>query len=150
MRRKDYYDYRKENRDYRKDYEEYNPHTPPKERRVGSNPQEHTTHMVDYAKENRYMEEMDKWCEKLERYDRFDMPKREIIRTAEEMGVHFEEYDEDDFLCVYYMLMSDFPKITNEPHTYLAMAKDWLEDEDAKLKGEEKLIAYFCHIVKGE
>ena len=65
------------------------------------------------------------------------------------MGVKFEDYNEEEFLTTYYMVLSDYPKIANEPHTYLALAKDWLEDKDTALKGSEKLCAYYYEIVKG-
>ena len=47
------------------------------------------------------------------------------------------------------MVMSDYPQVANEPHTYLSLAKDWLEDKDSKLKGSEKLCAYYYEIIKG-
>lgn len=104
----------------------------------------------DYADmDDKWKEHLDKWCKELKQYDRFNLPKEQIIQKAKQMGVSFNEYDEHEFITTYYMVMSDYPKIANEPHSYLAMAKDWLEDKDSKLKGSEKLCAYYYEVVKG-
>ena len=104
----------------------------------------------DYASEDmekEWKEHLKKWCEELKRYDRFNMPKDQIIQTARQMGVRFDNYNEEEFLTTYYMVMSDFPQGANEPHTYLSLAKDWLEDKDSKLKGSEKLCAYYYEVI---
>ena len=77
------------------------------------------------------------------------MHKDQLLHSAKQMGVNFHNYNEHEFIAVYYMLVSDFPKIANEPHTYLSMAKEWLEDEDSELKGSERLCAYYYEIIKG-
>lgn len=97
-----------------------------------------------------YHEHLEKWCDKLKRKDRFGIPKNELINRAKQMGVKFEDYDELEFMTVYYMLISDFPKIANEPHVYLSMAKEWLEDDDIEVSPSEKLCKYYYTIVKGE
>lgn len=106
----------------------------------------------DYASEDmekEWKEDLEEWCKKLKKHDRFGMPKEQLLQSARQMGVSFDEYDEKEFMTVYYMQMSDYPKIANEPHTYLSMAKDWLHDEDSELKGSEKLCAYYYEIIKG-
>lgn len=106
----------------------------------------------DYGSEDmekEWKEHLKKWCEELKRYDRFNMPKDQIIQTARQMGVRFDNYNEEEFLTAYYMVMSDYPQVANEPHTYLSLAKDWLEDKDSKLKGAEKLSAYYYEVIKG-
>lgn len=104
----------------------------------------------DYAEmDNEWKEHLEKWCKELKQHDRFGMPKDQVIQNAKQMGVQFDKYDEKEFLTTFYMVMSDYPRIANEPHTYLAMAKDWLEDDDSKLKGSEKLCAYYYEVVKG-
>ena len=65
------------------------------------------------------------------------------------MGVQFKEYDEKEFYVTVMMLMSVFPNI-GQPETYIARAKQWLEDKNAELTGSEKLSAYYYTIVKGE
>ena len=106
----------------------------------------------DYASDDmddEWKEHLKKWSEKLKKKDRFNMPKDQVLQNAKQMGVKFEDYNEEEFLTTYYMVLSDYPKIANEPHTYLALAKDWLEDKDTALKGSEKLCAYYYEIVKG-
>ena len=104
----------------------------------------------DYAQEDEeWKQHLKKWSEKLKKKDRFNMPKDQVLQNAKQMGVKFEDYNEEEFLTTYYMVLSDYPKIANEPHTYLALAKDWLEDKDTALKGSEKLCAYYYEIVKG-
>ena len=106
----------------------------------------------DYADEDmekEWKEHLKKWCEELKRYDRFNMPKDQLIQNAKQMGVEFDKYNEEEFLTTYYMVMSDYPTIANEPHTYISLAKDWLEDEDSKLKGSDKLCAYYYEVING-
>lgn len=106
----------------------------------------------DYGEDmdKEYEEHLHKWVEKLKKQDRFGWNKDQVIQQAKSMGVRFEKYDEMEFFATYLMMISDYPKIANEPHTYLAMAKSFLEDEDAELKGSEKLCAYLYTIVLGE
>ena len=100
--------------------------------------------------EKEYEEELKKWIKKLQKKDRFGWSKEQVVQQAKSMGVRFEEYDEEEFFATYLMMISDFPQIANEPHTYLAMAKAFLEDDDAELKGSEKLCAYMYTIVLGK
>jgi len=102
----------------------------------------------DYDKE--YHEDLKKWAEKLKQYDRFNMPKEQAINSARQMGVNFEDYDEDEFYTVYLMQVSDYPTIANEPRIYLGMAKSWLEDKDIKLDGSDKLCKYMYEIAMAE
>lgn len=106
----------------------------------------------DYAKESEkeYEKDLHEWVEKLKKYDRFGWSKEQVIQQAKDMGVKFSDYDEMEFYATYIMLMSDFKKIGNDPYNYLSMAKEFLEDDDAKLKGSEKLCAYLYTIVLGE
>lgn len=97
-----------------------------------------------------YKEDLEQWCKKLKRYDKFKIDKNEIISQAERMGVKFDEFNEDEYVTTFYMMQSDYPEISNQYQTYLAMAKQFLEDPDAELQGSEKLCAYLYTIVKGE
>ena len=47
------------------------------------------------------------------------------------MNIEFEEFSEEEFYAVYLMLVSDYPNIADNPHTYIVMAKQFLEDDDA-------------------
>lgn len=104
----------------------------------------------DYASEDmekEWKEDLEEWCKKLKKHDRFNFPKEQILSQAKQMGVKFDEFTEEEFLTVFYMVMSDYPQVANEPHTYLAMAKDWLMDKDSELQGSEKLSAYYYEII---
>lgn len=106
----------------------------------------------DYGgdEENKEWEEhLHKWIEKLKKYDKFNMPKEEIINKARSMDVKFDKYNEHEFVATYYMMMSDYPSIMSDPHLALAMAKDFLEGKNTELKGSEKLCAHYYEIVKG-
>ena len=108
--------------------------------------------IYDYSSddmEKEWKEDLHEWTEKLKKHDRFNVPKDQLIHKARQMGVPFDSYSEDEFITVYYMVMSDYPQIANEPHSYLALAKDWLHDKDSKLQGADKLCAYYYEVVEG-
>lgn len=107
----------------------------------------------DYSSEDmekEWKEHLKKWCEELKRYDRFNMPKDQIIQTARQMGVRFDNYNEEEFLTTYYMVISDDEdSLISNPQMAIIMAKNWLKDKDSKLKGAEKLSAYYYEVIKG-
>lgn len=106
---------------------------------------------MDYAEiDEEYKEDLEKLCQKLKKKDRFKLPKEELIKKAKQMGISFDEYDELEFMVVYYMMLSDYPTIANDPHQYLNMAKQWLEDDDIEVSPSEKLSIYYYKIIKGE
>lgn len=105
----------------------------------------------DYAEEDEeYKEDLEEWCEKLKRKDRFKIPKEQIIQRAKSMGVKFDEYEEDEFLTAYYYVMNAYPTATNDYNVYLKMAKEFLEEKDIAVSPSEKLCIYMYKIVKGE
>lgn len=104
----------------------------------------------DYDDAHEYHKELESWIHSLKHADRFGLPKEEVLKKAKDIGVRFHDYDEAEFYAVYLMLISDFKHIANDPHQYLAMAKEWLEDKDAKRQGSEKVCAYLYTIVLGE
>lgn len=105
----------------------------------------------DYASmDEEFKEELETWCKKLKKKDRFKLTKEDIIKKAKQMGVKFDEYDELEFITVFYMLQSDYPSIFDNEHGYIAMAKQWLEDDDIEVSPSEKLAIYYYKIVKGE
>lgn len=107
----------------------------------------------DYASEDmekEWHEELEKWGKKLKKHDIFNMPKEQIIQKARDMGVKFHDYNEEEFVTTYYMMISDYKNVSNDPHFYLVLAKQFLEDDDTALKGSDKLCAYYYEIVKGE
>ena len=66
------------------------------------------------------------------------------------MRVTFRDYDELEFKATYYMLLSNFGSVSNDPHSYIAMAKSFLEDDDISVSPSEKLCIYFYEIIKGD
>lgn len=104
----------------------------------------------DYDDAHEYHRDLEEWMHKLKKHDRFGLPKEEILKKAKEMGVKFHDFDEMEFYVVYLMMVSDFKHVANDPHYYLAMAKEWLEDDDIKRRGSEKVCAYLYTIVLGE
>lgn len=135
-RRRDYNDYEMDYRGRGRDYGDY---------------EMNYDMRGDYShEEEKYEKELEEWCEELKHYDKFKLPKEEVIRKAKQMGIRFEKYEEKEFLCTYYMMMSDYPEIATDPHKFIYMAKQFLEDKDAKRKDGEKLYYYYCDIVKGK
>ena len=104
----------------------------------------------DYDDMHEYHKELEAWIHKLKAHDRFGVRKEDILHKAKEMGVQFHDFDEMEFYAVYLMLVSDFKHLSNDPHQYLSMAKEWLEDDDIKRRGSEKVCAYLYTIVLGE
>lgn len=100
--------------------------------------------------EKEYEEKLHEWIKKLKKKDRFGLSKEDVMKKAKSMNVNFNDFDEDEFYAVYLMMVSDYKHIGNDPHIYLAMAKDWLMDDDVKMRGSDKICAYLYTIVLGE
>ena len=104
----------------------------------------------DYASEDiekEWKEHLKKWQEELKRYDRFNMPKDQVIQNGRQMGATFKDYNEEEFYTAYLMIVSDYKKSISDPHIAILQAQEWLEDEDSKLKGSEKLCAYYYEVI---
>lgn len=168
--RMDYnYDYAERNRgyDYRNNYEPRNSDYNKYPEQYG----EYNRSMYDYGMRNRdynynynydygmdydhmekeYHEELKKWIEKLKQKDnRIRVNKEQVMRQAKNMNVRFEDYTEEEFYAVYLMMIADYPNVTNDYNVYLSMAKNWLEDDDVKVKGSDKLCTYLYEIVLGK
>ena len=102
------------------------------------------------GEEKDYERKLKEWIQKLKRKDRFGSSKEDIIRKAQSMDVKFDRFSEDEFYAVYLMMVSDFKHVANDPHHYLAMAKEWLMDDDVEMTGSDKVCAYLYTIVLGE
>lgn len=98
----------------------------------------------------KYKKDLEHWAEKLKRKDRFKLRKEEIINHAKQMGVKFDEFEEDEFYVTYLMMVSDFKAVANDFRSYLNMAKEWLMDDDVEVSPSEKLCIYYYEIVRGE
>lgn len=102
----------------------------------------------DYAYESEeYDKDLHEWANDLKAYDRFKVPKDQVIIQAKNMGVEFKDFDEEEFYVTYLMLLSDYKSIANDYNIYVKMANDFLTDKDAALKGSDKLCAYMYEIV---
>ena len=99
-----------------------------------------------------YEEDLKKWIDKLKRKDKFNLSFDQVLQHAKNHGVKFNEYNEKEFYATYLMLQSDFKNMlgSNDPMTYIKMAKDFLEDDDIEVSPSEKLCIYMYKIVKGE
>lgn len=104
-------------------------------------------------------EELKEWKEKLlenvnDREKEFF--KKEIISSkAKNIGAEMKDYNEDELVLVTAMVYTDYCKtlkkyIGSNMDIYVELAKDWLEDKDSKLKGSERLTAYYDYIIKGK
>jgi hypothetical protein len=66
------------------------------------------------------------------------------------MGVSFEHFDELEFYAIYLAMVTDYPKVANEPRFYVSLAKDFFDDDDTAKRYSEKVCAYLYYIVLGE
>lgn len=103
-----------------------------------------------YDMEKEWEEDLHEWIEHLKKYDKYGLSKEQIIQQAKNMGVRFTDYDELEFYTAYLMQLSDYPAVGGDYPIFIQMAKSFLEDEDAKLKGSDKLCEYYYRIVLGE
>lgn len=104
----------------------------------------------DYAEsEDKWHKDLEHWTEKLKKKDRFHIKKEDVISSAKQMGVKFDEFSEEEFYAVYLMMVSDYKAVANDFRSYLNMAKEWLMDDDIEVTPSEKLCIYYYEIVKG-
>lgn len=113
--------------------------------------------MYDYASGSPYLTEyeLDEWSKRLlhsidEKY-KDTLKKEHIIKEAEEVGVHFDQFTKDEFYVTVLMMYTDYCKTLGTANfdVYLKLAKDWLVDDDIAVKGSEKLAVYHDKIVQG-
>ena len=154
-------DYNYGNPDYHYGYEHYGQHNRPMEMygyAVGTmRPYDMNYDMrydmgMDYAYEEKdYHKKLHEWTEKLKHKDRFHKEKPEIIQMARSMGAEFNNYSEDEFVAIYYMTVSDIRnELIPSPQQAVLYAIDWIEDDDVKMKGSDKVCSYLYATVLGE
>ncbi|MGN0961023.1 MAG: hypothetical protein ACI4PF_02345 [Christensenellales bacterium] len=75
--------------------------------------------------------------------------KERILKRAEEMGIKFDKFSPESLVVATVMVYTDYCKTLGKGNldTYILLAKDFLIDPDSKLKGDEKLTAYFDYVV---
>ena len=112
---------------------------------------------MDYGGENKLnKEELEEWDHKLmknmDEKSKEMLKKDRIIKKAEEMGIKFDHFTQDEFYTTVLMMYADhcdsFGSASVE--TYMRMAKDFLMDDDVAYKHGEKLAVYYDEIVMGE
>ena len=148
------YDRRYNDEAYDRDYEYDREHHRPMDYEIygvgGMRPMDYERDYAEDDMDKEYEEKLREWIKKLKKKDRFASSKDDIIRKAQSMDVKFDRFSEDEFYAVYLMMVSDYKHVANDPHHYLAMAKEWLMDDDVELTGSDKVCAYLYTIVLGE
>lgn len=105
----------------------------------------------DYAKEeDSYKKDLEDWIHKLKKKDRFGLDMHQIIDLAKQMGVKFDEFSKEEFFAIYLAMVTDHPKVSNEPRFFVSLAKDFFDDDDTAKRNSEKVCAYLYYIVLGE
>lgn len=102
---------------------------------------------ADYGRGHLSNKEIQKWEEVLTR--RFSQEESEmfdydtIIRQAEQMQVPFEHFSKEELYVTTLMMYSDYKTtIGKSSNMYIALAVDFLTDDDAKVRYGEKLACY--------
>lgn len=104
-------------------------------------------------------EELEKWkkrlMKELEEKDKQFFTKEMISQKARTMGIKMDNFNEEELLVASLMMYTDYckalkPFVGSNMEIYIAMAKAFLTDEDASVKGGEKLAVYHDCIVEGE
>lgn len=85
----------------------------------------------------------------IEESEKEKFSKEKILKKAEEMGIKFDKFSPESLVVATLMVYTDYCKTLGKGNldTYILLAKDFLNDADSKLKGDEKLTAYFDYVV---
>lgn len=98
--------------------------------------------------------ELEDWCHKLksklDEREKQMFHKDAIIQKAKQMGREMKGFGEKEIEVVTLMLLDDYKRTLGvNPDTMVKLAFDWLDDQDAQLKGAQKLAVYYDEIVMG-
>lgn len=107
----------------------------------------------EYLTDDELMEWSKDLLHEVEDKDKVFFTKDNIEQKAQIHGIHFDDdYTFAEFYTAALMAYTDYKDTlgTGNMDTFLLLAKDWLEDDDAELQGGEKLAAYYDKIVCGE
>lgn len=110
----------------------------------------------DYGEEMMSEEELCDWydelVEELEPNEKEMFKMEKIEKRAGEMGVNFKEFSPEAFAVVTVMLYDDYKDTLGKgnPDLYMKLARNWMNDSDSDLQGEEKLTAYRDYVVMPE
>lgn len=104
----------------------------------------------DYAAKNRLSQkELEMWYNKLMSQvgdsSRDMLSEDKILKKAKEHGIKMDKFNENEFIVTVLMMYTDYWETAGRGNIdmYVKLAEDFLCDEDAKIKGGEKLAAYF-------
>lgn len=101
--------------------------------------------------------EIEKWNKKLmkevEEKDKQFFSKESISRKAQQMGIKFDKYNEEELAVATAMMYTDYcmalkPFVGANMDVYVKLADAFLNDKDAAVKGGEKLAIYHDCIVE--
>lgn len=89
------------------------------------------------------MQWQNKLCEHMDEQDCKMFEFDSVIHQAKEMQVKFDKFNEEEFYTTVLMMFTDYcESIGPNIPMYLALAKNFLEDDDARVKYGDKLAAY--------
>lgn len=82
--------------------------------------------------------------------------KEQIMPVAQQVGIKFDKFNEDEFVLAVNMMYSDYCKALKDsayphyerPEVYVNLAKAWLCDKDFEGEPYEKLALYYYSIVE--
>jgi hypothetical protein len=98
--------------------------------------------------------ELDEWCHKLksklDEREKQMFSKEMITQKAKQMGKEMKDFGEKELEVVTLMLLDDYKRTLGvNVDVMIKLAFDWLNDEDAKVRGAQKLAVYYDEIVMG-
>jgi hypothetical protein len=98
--------------------------------------------------------ELDEWCHKLKSKlddrEKQMFSKEMITQKAKQMGKEMKDFGEKELEVVTLMLLDDYKRTLGvNVDVMIKLAFDWLNDEDAKVRGAQKLAVYYDEIVMG-
>ena len=123
----------------------------------GHYPYPYPMYMQDFGGGEKLSEEdLHEWyedlCKELPEQYKHLYKKENIESVAKQMGVEFEHFKPMELVVATLMIITDYHDIIDysDVHKATAGGKAFLLDPDSKLKGSEKLSAYYDYIVNGD
>ena len=98
--------------------------------------------------------ELEEWNRKLlgqlDEREKQMFSKDAIMQKAKSMGKKMEGFGEKELYTTVLMLLTDYKMtLPANPDVYIKLAYDFLNDQDSKLKGADKLCVYYDEVVMG-
>lgn len=129
------------------DYNDYGDYEMRRDRvmwdRAGRNDYRSRDYARGYLSNHELREWQDKLCKELDQNECEMLQFDHIIKQAEEMNIHFDRYSKEEFYTTVLMMYTDYKKSCGgDVGMCISLAKEFLEDSDAKVRFGEKLAAY--------